>query len=356
MATLAQPFVSVVTPFYNTEAFLKECIESVLAQSYKNFEYILVDNCSNDGSMEIVKRYAERDSRIHVLQNQMFLRQIENYNCALRAISDNSLYCKIVQADDWLYPSCLSEMVKVAEANPSVGIVGAYTLLDFGTHSNVYLSGLPYPSASVRGRDLCRRFLLDGTYVTGSPTATLFRSEIVRSRNPFYDTRSVVCDIEVCFDVLQSWDFGFVHQVLTYTRRYNDSYMSMLKHLHVMTLTEVIAIRKYGPIFLEEEEYRRRRRRIERKYHKELGESLLRRQPKAFWDFQRYGVAGIGEELHWTKLVVWGLLALLDFVLNPKATVERLLRYKRKSATTNFSKIEQYVALNQDTSNNSRRV
>src|SRR5438132_1024699 len=160
MATTAQPFVSVVTPFYNTEAFLEECIQSVLAQSYENFEYILVDNCSTDRSTEIAKSYAKRDSRIRILQTRMFLRQGENYNYALSAISDQSLYCKIVQADDMLYPNCLSQMVKVAEANPSAGIVGGYTLNDYGTHSNVYLTGLPYSSTFVNGRDLCRRFLL----------------------------------------------------------------------------------------------------------------------------------------------------------------------------------------------------
>ena len=346
MATAAQPFLSVVTPFYNTQAYLKECIESVLGQSYRNFEYILVDNCSNDGSLDIAEYYAKRDSRIRIARNSSFLRQVENYNHTLRQIADESLYCKVVQADDWLYPNCLSEMVNVADANPSVGIVGAYTLLDFGTHSHVYLSGLPYPSSVTRGRNVCRRFLLDGTYVFGSPTATLFRSDIVRSRDPFYDLRSVIIDVEVCFDVLQSWDFGFVHQVLTYTRRYNDSISSVLKHYHLMDLTEVIAIRKYGPLFLDKAENARRRREIERKYHRALGESVLRRHPKAFWDFHRRALSDLGEELHWPILTAWAFEAFLDLVLNPKQTAERLLRYRPKSATKSGVKIEQYFEMN----------
>jgi glycosyltransferase involved in cell wall biosynthesis len=344
MPATAQPLVSIVTPFYNTEAFLGECIESVLAQSYENFEYVLVDNCSTDRSMEIVKRYAQRDSRIRILQNRKFLRQGENYNYALSVISDQSRYCKLVQADDMLYPNCLSEMVKIAEANPSVGIVGAYTLNDYGTHSQVYLTGLPYSSTVMSGRELCRRFLLNGTYVTGSPTATLFRSEIVRSRNPFYD-ESVIFDVEVCFDVLQSWDFGFVHQVLTYTRRYNDSVMSITKHFDLMTLTEMIAIRKYGPVFLDKEENTRRRQQLNRKYYTTLGENLLRRRPKAFWDFQRSGLSRIGEELRWVKLIPWAFVAFLDLVLNPKQTAERLLQHRRKTATNNPTKIEQYYNL-----------
>ena len=59
-----QPLVSVVTPFYNTADYLRECIESVLAQTYTRFEYILVDNQSTDGSAEIAAEYSKRDSRI----------------------------------------------------------------------------------------------------------------------------------------------------------------------------------------------------------------------------------------------------------------------------------------------------
>lgn len=80
------PSVSVVTPFYNTDAYLAECIESVLSQTYTNFEYILVDNKSSDRSLEIAKHYAARDARVRIVQNDSFVSQLENYNGALRRI------------------------------------------------------------------------------------------------------------------------------------------------------------------------------------------------------------------------------------------------------------------------------
>ena len=61
--------VSVVTPFYNTAAYLEECIESVLAQTYRDFEYLLVNNKSTDGSREIAARYAAKDPRLRLLDN-----------------------------------------------------------------------------------------------------------------------------------------------------------------------------------------------------------------------------------------------------------------------------------------------
>src|SRR5467141_2794214 len=79
-ASRMEPFVSVVTPFYNTAAYLPQCIESVLGQSYRNFEYVLVDNCSSDDSLAIATKYAAADSRIRIVNNSEFLGQVANYN------------------------------------------------------------------------------------------------------------------------------------------------------------------------------------------------------------------------------------------------------------------------------------
>src|SRR5206468_9138726 len=77
------PLVSIVTPFFNTAPYLAECIESVLAQSFTQFEYILMDNCSTDGSAQIAARYASRDARIRLIRCSEFLSQLANYNRAL---------------------------------------------------------------------------------------------------------------------------------------------------------------------------------------------------------------------------------------------------------------------------------
>src|SRR5882724_7298074 len=64
MNNSSQPLISVVTPVYNGAEHLAECIESVLAQTYQNWDYTIVDNCSTDGSVEIARRYAAKDRRI----------------------------------------------------------------------------------------------------------------------------------------------------------------------------------------------------------------------------------------------------------------------------------------------------
>src|SRR5581483_4515914 len=102
---MSSPLVSVITPFHNTRLYLQECLESVLRQSYANWEYVLVDNCSDDGSSAIAAAYAARyPQKIRLLTTRSLLSQVDNYNYALTCISPDSKYCKVVQADDWIFP------------------------------------------------------------------------------------------------------------------------------------------------------------------------------------------------------------------------------------------------------------
>ena len=168
-----EPLVSVVTPFYNTASYLSECIEAVLAQTWQNFEYILLNNCSADGSGEIAKKYEARDSRIRVIEATEHLPQVPNFNRALREISPDSRYCKIALADDWLLPECLECMVEIAEAHEDVGIISS--LRSVGVE--VDGAGLAVGRSVYPGREVCRLQLLQGRFVLGSPNTVMYRSE-----------------------------------------------------------------------------------------------------------------------------------------------------------------------------------
>jgi cellulose synthase/poly-beta-1,6-N-acetylglucosamine synthase-like glycosyltransferase len=92
MNTDPQPLVGIVTPMYNNVQYVKECIESILSQTYQNWQYIIVNNCSTDGSADIAHGYAQRDSRIRVHDNENFLPVVANHNIALRQVSPESKY------------------------------------------------------------------------------------------------------------------------------------------------------------------------------------------------------------------------------------------------------------------------
>ena len=112
-----------VTPVYNGEKYLAECIDSVLAQTHDNWEYIILDNCSTDATLSIAQDYARKDLRILVHANDQFLGVIDNHNRAFHLISPDSTYCKVVSADDWIYPDWL-RAGRVAESILRSGLLG----------------------------------------------------------------------------------------------------------------------------------------------------------------------------------------------------------------------------------------
>lgn len=282
----SEPFVSILTPVYNTEKYLAECIESVLSQTYKNWEYIIVNNCSTDRTLEIAQKYAEKDGRVRIHNNQKFLTLIQNHNTAFRQISSESRYCKVVHADDWLFPDCIAKMVEVGEKYPSVSVIGSYRLDDVWVNCD----GLPYPSTIVPGREICRSTFLGKIYVFGSPTTTLIRSGCIKGLRSFYNENNLHADREVCYELLQNSDFGFVHQVLTYTRRENESMSSFARRFNTFLLGELVILKKYGPLYLDDKEFKTLFGRMIKKYCIFLGKSLLKLREKEFWEYHRDGL------------------------------------------------------------------
>lgn len=275
------PLVSVVTPAYNEEQHLPECIESVLRQTYTNWEYTIVNNCSTDRTLAVAESYAARDSRIHVISNGTLIPAVANFNLALRNISPVSKYVKMVFADDWMFPECLERMVAVMEQNPGVGIVGSYGL----ANEWVVWQGLSYPSTVTKGRDVCRQRLLGGPYVFGSATSVLLRADLVRSHDPFYNENNMQNDSESCFQLLNECDFGFVHQVLTFSRVRPQSLLQSSLDLNTAAAGILHEVVKYGPDYLSPEEYSECLTTTVSKYYDFLASAVLQRRPRKFWEY-----------------------------------------------------------------------
>ena len=321
MNTALQPLVSIVTPVYNEAGYLAECIESVLAQTYQNWDYTIVDNCSTDASLDVARQYAVKDRRIRVHQNQRLLPPIANYNVALQQISPESKYCKVVLGDDWIFPECLEKMVAVAEAHPSVGIVGAYAL----EGQRVAWTGLPYPSSLVSGRDICRRHLLEGLYVFGSENSVLYRANLVRSRHPFYNEANIHADTEVCFALLKMCDFGFVHQILTFTRVRPGSLNTVSKALQTDFASMLQLLVVHAPQFLTAEECQERLAQHISAYYQFLGKSLMLGRESKFWEYHKGELAKFGFRFSYASLTKGILQVLCNVAGNPRRSIERLL-------------------------------
>lgn len=323
-----RPLVSIVTPAYNGEAHLRACIESVLAQTYTNWDYTIVNNRSSDRTLEIAEEYAAMDPRIRVWTAPVHVPVEQSYNNAIRQVSPSAKYCKVVAADDCLFPECLARMVELAEANPRVAIVGSYALAD----SDVMWQGLPFTDSVVAGREICRRWLLGGSYVFGTASSELFRADIVRRRADFYNVMQLHCDSEACLEVLRDNDFGFVHQVLVHQGTRRDSLTSFSQRMNTYLPYWLYELIEYGPVYLSPNEVESRIRAMLRGYYSYLGEQAYRGRESEFWDYHREKLTALGYPMSVRRVALAATLHAVNKV-NPRAVAQLALRpFRRMSA------------------------
>jgi glycosyltransferase involved in cell wall biosynthesis len=323
---MTEAFVSVVTPVYDDDAYLEECIRSVLAQSHQNFEYIICNNHSKDRSGEIAADYAATDSRIRVVSPPEFSPQARNFNFALREISSRSKYCKMLLSDDWLYPHCLQQMVDVAELSPRTGLVSAYRLIE----ERPDCFGVPVGQSSFPGTEPCRWQLLGTAYPFGSQSTVMYNAAIVRDRAPtFFPENRFFMDVDIAFRILATTDFGFVHQVLSFSRYQAETVTDTASHFNWWPLMHYVMMEQYGREFLTVDEFERRYHEVTAEMYRGLGEQWLKDRvrfsaKKGFWEFQRKHLGDIGVELRPALLAKGVVLAGLGMLGSPSTFVKKV--------------------------------
>jgi glycosyltransferase involved in cell wall biosynthesis len=121
-----RPRVSIGLPVYNGEEYLRKCLNSILAQTYQDFELIISDNASLDGTEAICREYASRDSRIRYYRNSENLGANPNFNRTVELAQGD--YFKWMAYDDILAPTYLARCVEVLEQNPTVVLCHTQTV------------------------------------------------------------------------------------------------------------------------------------------------------------------------------------------------------------------------------------
>ena len=118
--------ISVIVPVYQVEAFLPRCVDSILGQSFGDFELILVDDGSPDSCGALCEAYARQDSRVHVIhQENGGLSAARNAGIDWAFAHSDSRWLTFVDSDDWLHPQTLEVLLKAAEeGNAAVSVCG----------------------------------------------------------------------------------------------------------------------------------------------------------------------------------------------------------------------------------------
>ena len=290
--------VSVLTPVYNGAEYLADCIESVLGQDYADYEYTILNNCSTDGTLEIAQAYAAKDHRIHVKTNRTFVSAIENHNLAVGLVPRHHKYCKIVSADDWIMPECLGKMVALAEAHPTVGIVGCYQRS--GDH--VRWQGVPPAVSVMSGREAGRVGLLHGIHVLGTPTSVLYRADLLRMRENFFPHNRSHADTSACYEAFQHCDFGFLHEVLSVERVHSGQWTAAMDALNAGSVAYLEVLVRYGSHYLTAPEFAERKQVVFDRYYRDLGGCVLKLKGSEYWKFHRSRLRELGCHWDWSAI------------------------------------------------------
>jgi glycosyltransferase involved in cell wall biosynthesis len=202
--------VSVLVPTYNNAHFLDETIQSVLNQTFGDFELIIVDNQSTDNTDAVVAPYLQ-DPRVKYYKNDTNIGMVGNWNQCLAYAQGT--YIKFLCSDDKFHPQLLEKFVAVMEAHPQVAIVSSYREY-FGQQR--FKPELPPFSGLRAGKEVIYLSLEKWNWI-GEPTTVMFRRSGLRVGNFKTDYRYFP-DWDMWLRLLTTGDCYMIPETLSYFR------------------------------------------------------------------------------------------------------------------------------------------
>jgi len=291
---LSEPLISVLLPIYNGGNFLPDYLSRLTRQSYQNWELVVIDNASTDATADLLAAAAVGDSRIRIHRNPTTVSVIQNHNVAVRHISPESKYCKILHVDDSMDDSALSAMVAVAQRHPDAGLIVAWANQGDEIHGQIE----PLAKDFFSGADIARRTLAGEIYPFLSPSCLLLRSDLVRARGDLYQIDDLHADIDSTYELLEHHDVGIAQAPLITIRDHAQSVTQLnAKPLNTLIAANFQMLVKHGPRFFPAAEFGKLVLQRRNNYLDFLARSALQGRDTEFWEFHRRVHAEAGREI-----------------------------------------------------------
>ncbi len=218
---MSKPLVSVCIPAYNNEAYISETIDSILNQTYENLELIIVDDCSKDSTLSILREYEQKDSRVKVYTNENNLGMAGNWNRALELTTGK--YIRLMCADDLLLPECISREVEIFEQQPTVVLVESDSALVDLAGNRKRTSYNRYPvNGLISGRTVFRKGLFVQDYF-GAPQANLIRRSAYEAAGGIDPDFTYIVDYDFYGRIAKQGDLYIVHEFWSLFRVRHES-------------------------------------------------------------------------------------------------------------------------------------
>lgn len=236
-----EPLVSICIPTYNGEAFLEQCLQSCLNQTFDNYEVVVCDDGSTDSTPAILDTFAKQNSRVRLINNPVNLGLVGNWNNCIEQA--RGTWIKFVFQDDYISADCLAvfvaaidEQVKlmvcerhfVLPANADVATQRYYTH-EVRTLKNTSLNNTNHFSAKevscIAAKHIAMNFIAE-------PSLSFFKKDLLRQVGPFNKALKQLCDLEFMLRVSSNYGLVYIPQKLCAFRIHSNSTTSSNARVH----------------------------------------------------------------------------------------------------------------------------
>lgn len=248
-------YISICIPTYNGARYLEACLDSVLSQTYKDIEILVVDDGSTDATLEILERYAASDERIRLVRNENNLGLVGNWNYCIELAQGE--WIKFVFQDDLIARTCVEEMLAASTPDTWLTVCRREFIFEDGTpeetrryyelHPNperVFGAGITY----VPPETVCETAIdLFGVNFFGEPTATLIRREAFARHGLFNPELAMICDTEYWMRLAAHHGFTYLPKTLASFRVHAGSTSAhhFAQRQYRITLDGVVLMHEY---------------------------------------------------------------------------------------------------------------
>ena len=217
--------ILVFVPTYNSEKYLRQCLDSVLQQTFQDWQCVISDDASNDKSVEIAREYEKIDSRFKVLSHEKNVGAANNWNRAKE--NNNNFATKILCADDYLFKDALKEQLEILQRNK--------TAIVFSERYIVFPSGkklhprLPKYASNISFNDAFKFYINLGRNIFGEPVTALFRTDLFVKSEGFYPKFEYSLDTSGYMAIARGQDVTFDNSVVGAFRVSRNQWSHKLK-------------------------------------------------------------------------------------------------------------------------------
>jgi len=222
-----EPLVSVCVPAYNNEMFIRDAIQSVINQTYQNWEMIISDDASKDATLAIIKTF--HDSRIVLFENKVNLGLGGNWNKVVQ--NAKGTFVKLLCGDDLLAPDCLEKQVAIflSDKGKELSLIISYRNIIDEKGKILMSRKFPVKAGFINSSKAMRLNFLFGTNIIGEPAVGLFRLSAF-SEIGYYDaSNSYLIDLDFWFRLLLTGNLYVIPKPLASFRISKGAMTSQLK-------------------------------------------------------------------------------------------------------------------------------